>query len=82
MSVTMPFEAIVSIARTEIIPIYFMSLFYYIIFDKLASRDQWQDDFWITGHCSLRTDSLEAGGWSQAAWLSRSLALKLQWKHV
>ena len=44
--------------RTEIIPIYIVSIFDYIIFDKLAARYLWQNEFWITGHYSLWTEPL------------------------
>lgn len=53
-----PFEANVSIVRTVIIPIYILSVFYYIIFDKLAARYWWPDAFRITGHGSLWIEPL------------------------
>lgn len=52
------FEVNVSTVRTEIIPIYIVSIFDYIIFDKPAARYWWPDDFWITRHYFRWTEPL------------------------
>lgn len=39
------FKVNVSIVRIEIIPIYIVSIFDYIIFHKLEARYWWQDEF-------------------------------------